>query len=450
MCTCVGFENRQHTVPINKELLEFDECDTFETLIVPEGAILKSVKGKFNLKTIKFPNGQISVDEGFIIRSFKVTKDYYIIDIMTDAPKTSSSGREIKYGIINKENLEVIQEGTLYLTSDDPFGNLIYQYDYIDEIDLDNVDDEMLFYIGIGNVLEYYSEKNDGQYKIKHFFYDASSEEVFSGKIYTKEEVKKIRETLEEIVSKVNVPPEGLPNREKIIYSQLVQSLREYLVYDHKTAELIETTKKDTSKQMELSKEEIKKIDESQNLKGLLGDRTVCAGFATIMEALCHYFNIDCEVLSNDDHAWNYVKLDGKYYEDDFTWYIDNLKDSNILGINTFLKGRGENGKRTFAELEYHQLEDDSFQLDEDLPVNQMFNLLSTDWSNIKDWGNIDIENPDLSAITAEFYSQIEEAAGSKKTICLVALKKIKNKFILSSKNFINKVQDLVFGKQDR
>ena len=143
-----------------------------------------------------------------------------------------------------------------------------------------------------------------------------------------------------------------------------------------------------------------------------------------------------CEVIRNDTHAWNYIELDGEKYEDDFTWYQDDLNTSNIIGINTFLKGKDKNDKREFSRLEHHQIENEII-LSPSISKEERFNLLTTDWKSIDDWDNINlnkkIENED-------FIKEIENFVMSRKSILLQIIKKKTNSRISSIKSFIDKV----------
>ena len=59
----------------------------------------------------------------------------------------------------------------------------------------------------------------------------------------------------------------------------------------------------------------------------LITHKTVCAGYAEALYYMCNYAGIDCIIVDgwiNDyytgGHAWNAIKIDGKYYYFDSTW----------------------------------------------------------------------------------------------------------------------------------
>ena len=242
------------------------------------------------------------------------------------------------------------------------------------------------------------------------------------GKIYTKDEINEIREKLDLITSRINLPPENVKDREKIIYAQIVKQLSRILEYDNRTADIIE---QEVFNGHGIDKDKQKMVDSSQNLKGLLqvkenkNGATVCAGYSRIIQSLCRRYNISCETISENKHAWNLLRLDDEIYEDDFTWYEENLKLSNISKINTFLKGKDVNGKREFENLEYHEI-NRLLTLSNSLPEHVKNNLLTTDWEKITDWGNIDInvkpQNLLSSIITKKtnFFKRILDSIKSK------------------------------------
>lgn len=443
MASSVSIHQKQYSVPRNVNEVNFEEIDNIETLIITKDAMLQSFDSSAfsTLKTIQLSNGEINASENENIATFFVKENKYIVI-------TRNQENEYLYSFINKDNLLTVQQGKILAGNPYVVKSPIYQYDYIEDIDINHIDDDMLLYIGVVGPEE--TQKKIGMNRTESLMFYDDCNEIYKGKVYTKSEVVQIKQVLDEIVSKINVPPQGIKDREKIIYAQLVQALHKYLNYDNDAYELIEKYK--TNGEHSLKKDEVEMMDSSQNLKGLLGDKTVCAGFATIIGALCHRFDINCEVVANNDHAWNYVKLDGKNYEDDFTWYRHNLQVSDIAGIDMFLKGRNKNGERTFDGVKYHQVESDEelSELSEDISEDEMFNLLTTDWYDIENWKEIDISKPSLAMIKNSFPLQMKQNAESKKTMCLVALNKLKKSFISGTKSFINKVQDLFLGEQDR
>lgn len=61
----------------------------------------------------------------------------------------------------------------------------------------------------------------------------------------------------------------------------------------------------------------------------------VCVGYAVLFQQICHYYGIDCVVVSGSTstggHAWNYVKIGDQWYGVDTTWYDSDRSGSYIL-----------------------------------------------------------------------------------------------------------------------
>lgn len=67
----------------------------------------------------------------------------------------------------------------------------------------------------------------------------------------------------------------------------------------------------------------------------LTGGRGICAGYAQLMEYALGKLGIECEYVTTDAHAWNIVKLGGKWYHTDVTWGVGTSADprSNLCHI---------------------------------------------------------------------------------------------------------------------
>lgn len=52
----------------------------------------------------------------------------------------------------------------------------------------------------------------------------------------------------------------------------------------------------------------------------LIGDLTVCAGYAGAFQLLCNASGIDCVSVTSSSHEWNEVKLGDSWYNVDVTW----------------------------------------------------------------------------------------------------------------------------------
>ena len=292
-------------------------------------------------------------------------------------------GENYDFKIMDIETQKTLQSGSVYNSAVSIFERPVIEFDSIFDVDFDLVTDED--YICLQT--DYAGDKEF--FKGKYFKRYGTAR----GAVYEKEEAKIIKAKIEEIVSHVNVPPEGVKDREKIIYAQIVQELSMITQYNYEASKLIEGCIEEIyycdDEETEIH------IDESQNLKGLVRGTSVCGGYASIINALTKYFGISSEILGGKAdskgiwHAWNLMTLDGETYEDDFTWYFENLKAGNIPSVNTFLNGMVGN-IRAMSILNYHQLDKKIF-VNQGISRTEKINLLATDWSNVKDWENVDI-----------------------------------------------------------
>ena len=85
---------------------------------------------------------------------------------------------------------------------------------------------------------------------------------------------------------------------------------------------------------------------ESRNLVGLIRGNAVCMGNAEIIRNLAAEFGIESicvRGMHDGGHSWNQVKLDGIWYDDDFTQYQGAFAAGNIDRCGAFLMGM-ENG----------------------------------------------------------------------------------------------------------
>lgn len=72
----------------------------------------------------------------------------------------------------------------------------------------------------------------------------------------------------------------------------------------------------------------------------LLNQKAVCSGYATASQLLLESYGIPVEITTSDkmDHAWNLVKLSGKWYHMDITWDDPYPKKKNYVTYWFFLK----------------------------------------------------------------------------------------------------------------
>lgn len=64
----------------------------------------------------------------------------------------------------------------------------------------------------------------------------------------------------------------------------------------------------------------------------------VCAGIADLFYYLANAAGLDARIRANDTHAWNFVRVDGKYYYADATWDLGRSEEE----YEFFLKGSAD------------------------------------------------------------------------------------------------------------
>ncbi len=90
---------------------------------------------------------------------------------------------------------------------------------------------------------------------------------------------------------------------------------------------------------------------------GYIVDRTISKGYANDFLVYMNALGIDCMYISNNNHEWNLVKLDGKWYHIDLSWN-DPSMDINYLGYNSDWQYRdGSDLKYTYFLISTEELQ---------------------------------------------------------------------------------------------
>ncbi|MBE5812434.1 MAG: hypothetical protein E7314_02110 [Clostridiales bacterium] len=174
--------------------------------------------------------------------------------------------------------------------------------------------------------------------------------------LYNIDDLINIKLAILELKKQIQVPSSKDPNREKKIYSQIVRVLSENIEYDDWAAktskeEYEEKTGKSYNEYVAQNEGRDKAVSdlESRSLVGLLHGAAVCHGFAEIIRNIAAEYGIqvDCVrgVAGGEAHEWNQVKLDGIWYDDDFTNYRRALVDGKLDECHTFLLGTRPDGE---------------------------------------------------------------------------------------------------------
>ena len=153
--------------------------------------------------------------------------------------------------------------------------------------------------------------------------------------VYDKQTYIKCKKKIDEYIKDVDIEglPTNIPNRDKVIFGRICQLLSR-ITYDYSAI----------SDSTEISR----KRRTSRNLVGgLLEDTCVCAGYAEIIRNIFSSCDIPCNFICGfrDDkdeevvgHAWNQIKLDGIWYNLDFTQVAGSIhkfliRDKTGLGL---------------------------------------------------------------------------------------------------------------------
>ena len=189
--------------------------------------------------------------------------------------------------------------------------------------------------------------------------------------LYTIDELIQIKTIIQEIKQGITVPPKEDKHRQKKIYSQLVRKLSEKMEYDffeeymnsnseaEKEAEKVKYEKMTQGKWEDYwEQNKGRNIEETMledgNLLGLINGRAVCRGNVEIIRNLAAEYGIETLGIIGAKHTWNQVKLDGMWYDDDFTNYQSYLSQGNLdKSCKRFLCGQID-GKSEFSKLKMY------------------------------------------------------------------------------------------------
>ncbi|WP_315080710.1 transglutaminase domain-containing protein [uncultured Clostridium sp.] len=67
----------------------------------------------------------------------------------------------------------------------------------------------------------------------------------------------------------------------------------------------------------------------------LINQIAVCDGYSKATMLLLNEYGIEAGIVTNDSHAWNYVNIDGNYYQTDLTW-DDPTPETNRITYKNF------------------------------------------------------------------------------------------------------------------
>ena len=151
--------------------------------------------------------------------------------------------------------------------------------------------------------------------------------------LYSIEDLIQVKSKIESIKEQIKLPDSKDPDRQKKIYGQIVAILGKDMQYD------------------ELENSPSARL-ENRNLLGLLNGRAVCQGYIEIIRNISAEYGIQAESVrgsipvngKKSSHEWSQVKLDGVWYDDDFTNYRESLSQEDLDTCYCFLMGARTDG----------------------------------------------------------------------------------------------------------
>ena len=155
----------------------------------------------------------------------------------------------------------------------------------------------------IKDISEEFDDKNVGAVLIS----PQENKDRYSHTLYDIETYKKIKKEVNKILEDVE---EVNPNKDNEfdVFMKIYTKLGRIISYDYQEAE-----------------KPIVSYESSNLIGGLLEGKCVCAGYAEILRNVLLCRGIECICVFSNDHAFNQVKIGGKWYYCDLTNSIDSL-----------------------------------------------------------------------------------------------------------------------------
>lgn len=140
-------------------------------------------------------------------------------------------------------------------------------------------------------------------------------------RLYSAEEINEINNKISEIEKQII--------NDKMTTKQKIKAMHDYLInhaiYDSERADLIKAGNDKNPKYA------------SHKANGpLIQGMTLCSGYSDAMKIYLDRLNIPNYKISNTDHIWNLVNLDGKWYHLDLTWDDPVTPDKQNILLDKF------------------------------------------------------------------------------------------------------------------
>lgn len=183
--------------------------------------------------------------------------------------------------------------------------------------------------ININELIEYKSKNPSHTIRINN-----SNKSNDKQDVYSLDDMIKIKQKIAEIVESIPQDIEE-PDREKKVFTYLYSKLAFLIKYDEFASSTVGLSGYDR----EMT--EPYRTKASNLVGGLIDGKSMCSGYSEILRNVLSEVGIECLYISGEGkdklgrHAWNQVKLDGKWYNVDLTndrdAIVENAECSHFL-----------------------------------------------------------------------------------------------------------------------
>ena len=261
----------------------------------------------FNKNTLRYKYYEYSIEKKY---SSSTTNEYYVDDNFNYVDNYTGMGINNHKELINFIYYTLnsgIHHTERYITKD--------YTNYLNDINMLTINNGEGFKETISllnNFVHPYNSSNNiklnygGEYKIG----------ITINKAYSNEEITKINEVVDKVIKEKIT--NNMPTKEKI------KVIHDYIIDNAEYDKLKYENKNDTTYK-------------SNTAYGVLIEGYgTCNGYADAMAIFLNKLNVINYKISNEEHIWNLVYLDGKWYHLDLTW-DDPISDINVNRDTYFL-----------------------------------------------------------------------------------------------------------------